>query len=106
MDKIETPEDEEILKFLNDLADYCIPMDGGKMRMTAQVWPIVKARDALLRADERQKAAEDKREAHIMICQLCKRLNPQHTGDPDTCKCADTRFLRAALLAEPEEAKR
>jgi hypothetical protein len=61
MDKIETPEEVEILKFLNDLADYCIPVDGGKMRMQAQVWPIVKARDAFIRADERQKAAESGR---------------------------------------------
>ena len=51
MDKIKMPEDEEILKFLNDLADYCIPMDGGKMRMKSQVWSIVKARDAAIRAE-------------------------------------------------------
>jgi hypothetical protein len=51
MPNIETPEDEEILQFLNNLADYCIPMDGGKMRMTSQVWPIVKARDAQIRQE-------------------------------------------------------
>ena len=89
MDKIETPENEEILKFLNDLADYCIPMDGGKMRMRAQVWPIVKARDALLRADERQKAAE----------------RAMKWGAYRLCNYIEKPGLYAAIMAEPEEAQ-
>jgi hypothetical protein len=41
------------------------------------------------------------REALEMICGLCKRLNPQHTGDPDTCDCLDVAFLRKTATKTP-----
>jgi len=40
---------------------------------------------------------EDLSQALYMICYLCKRLNPQHTGNPDTCDCNDVAFLRKAI---------
>jgi len=39
------------------------------------------------------------RNALEMICYLCKRLNPQHTGNPETCDCVDIAEFRAALAA-------
>lgn len=44
-------------------------------------------------------AIEAIEEAMLTICKLCKRLNPQHTGDPKTCDCYDIGFLRKALAA-------
>ena len=44
-------------------------------------------------------AIEALEEAMLTICTLCKRLNPQHTGDPKTCDCDDIGFLRKALAA-------
>ncbi len=45
---------------------------------------------------------DDFRQALCMICDLCKRLNPQHTGNPDTCDCGDVSFLRKAILLYPD----
>ena len=101
MDKIETPEDREILQFLNKLADYCIPMDGGKMRMTAQVWSIIKVRDAVIRADERRKAAGR------LLADMEEWKNIAGLGGMLTDMLAMwiTKRIKAAIMAEPEEAQ-
>jgi len=83
---------EEMLNYLNKLADYCIPMDGGKMRMTSQVWAIVAARDAAIRADERQKAAERAMEA-------VGNIPPFRRGEWELLVSR----IRAAIMSEPEE---
>jgi len=57
MESIESAK-ERTLRFLGKLADYCIPVDGGKMRMTAQVWPIVEEHDASISAQTRAECAE------------------------------------------------
>lgn len=94
MDKIEMPENREILQFLNKLADYCIPMDGGKMRMTAQVWPIIKARDAAIRTECAERAV-----ACFLKCMVESDLA---TGQ-DHAVLVISGKLRAAIMAKPKE---
>jgi hypothetical protein len=54
-----------------------------------------------------EKAKEALNEAIYTICRLCKRLNPHHTGSPETCDCTDIEYLKktlAALEEKPSEA--
>lgn len=99
MPKIETPE-EFVTRIYEEAKN--IP---GKSVKDAQDY-IAKAlttRDAALTDKVREECAETEKEALLIICQLCKRLNPQHPGNPDTCHCNDTQFLRAAIVGKEGE---
>lgn len=50
-----------------------------------------------------EKAKEALNEAIYTICRLCKRLNPHHTGSPETCDCTDIEYLKKTLAALEEK---
>ncbi len=91
----ETPEDEEILQFLNNLADYCIPMDGGKMRMRSQVWAIVKARDAQIRQESKWISVKKQLPR---VCDICLCLTHSNDHRQVVCKFYDKDFYDEAGL--------
>ena len=89
MDKIETPEEFVSRVNLHDRGWH-------GMSYQDEV-AAVAARDALIRADERQKAADRFREAY---CQKCEQYGlHDRVNDP----CPELARLRAAIMAKPEE---
>lgn len=103
MDKIETPEEfaQSIEKAIVHQYQQSPNGRGGLMIISKDYIPagkLIAARDAAIRADERQKAAERFREAY---CQKCEQYGlHDRVNDP----CPELARLRAAIMSEPKEA--